>query len=211
MVGEPLHVPAQTLGMHVLDGRHDPGMQRPTSLLQQRAVRHVLRERVLERVLHGREQAHLVEELRRLQLGQALSEQVLRHVYDLLQQVERHIHADDGGGLEQPPCLDGQPVDARREHRLDGRRYLDALHLPAGAIRAALASERPRLLERTDALFEKERVAFGAIDQRLLEHPETGAVAEERLSSSSALAGGSGSIRNCVVAPAPPGVLVPGR
>ena len=74
MVGEPLDVLGQAVGVQRLDRLHDPRVQRAPPLLEQAAVGDLVGERVLERVLQVREQARLVQELRRLQPRQALAQ-----------------------------------------------------------------------------------------------------------------------------------------
>ena len=65
VVREPLDLLGQALGVERLDGLDDPGVQRAPALLEQAAVGDLVGERVLEGVLEIREQARLVEELRR--------------------------------------------------------------------------------------------------------------------------------------------------
>jgi len=45
-----------------------------------------------------------------------------------LKQNKWHILANDCGGLKQPLVLSRQPIDARRQHRLDSRRHLNTLN-----------------------------------------------------------------------------------
>ena len=69
---------------------------RAAALLQQRAVRHVLRERVLERVLDLGIEARLVEVLGGLEVREPLAEILLRRLGDGPEQRQRHLRADDG-------------------------------------------------------------------------------------------------------------------
>src|SRR5580765_1572842 len=181
VVGQPLHLLGQAVGVQVLDGRRDARMQAAPPLLQERAVGDVVRERVLERVLHAREQADLVDELRGLELGEVAAEHVLRQVGDRVQEGQRHVGADDGGSLQEALGLGGQPVDACGEHGLHGGRHLDGVDLAREAKAAAIARERLGLDERPHALLEEERIALGAPDEELLERSEPRIVAEKRM------------------------------
>ena len=84
-------------------------------------------ERVLERVLEIRKQPRLVEELGGLEVVEPAAERLVRQLGDRLEQRERHVLADDGGDLEEALVLRGEPVDARRQDRLDRGRDLDRL------------------------------------------------------------------------------------
>jgi hypothetical protein len=66
VVGEPLDLLSGLLGVAVLEGHHDPCMQLPTAVAQQAAIRHFVRQRVLEVVLGIGEETRLVEEFRGL-------------------------------------------------------------------------------------------------------------------------------------------------
>ena len=97
----------------------DPGVQRAPAVLEQAPVRDLVGERVLERVLELGEEPGLVEELGGLEVRELGAALLLRSVGDGVKQRERHVLADDGGGLEQPLVLGRQPVDARGQDRLD--------------------------------------------------------------------------------------------
>src|SRR5207247_776746 len=63
VVGQALGVLAQAVPIESLDGRRDRRVNRASAVLQEAAVRHLVRERMLERVLRIGETARLVEEL----------------------------------------------------------------------------------------------------------------------------------------------------
>ena len=84
-------------------------------------------EGVLERVLEVREAAGLVEELGGLQRFESAAERLVGDFGDRLEQRERDVRADDGGDLEETLVLRRQPVDARRQDRLDRGRNQDRL------------------------------------------------------------------------------------
>ena len=134
---------------------------------------------MLESVLEIGKELCLVEELGGLKLGQACAQLVLGKLGDSLQECERHILADDCGRLQQSLVLGRQPVDARRQDRLSGRRDLQIVRRLRQAIGAALAGQRFGLYQRPDALLEEEGVAVGARDQQVLERLKAGVVPEQ--------------------------------
>jgi hypothetical protein len=69
--------------------------------VQQTAVRHLVRERVLEPVFELRPDARFIDELSRLKRGAVGTDEGFGLTGDLPQQDERHIPADDGGRLEE--------------------------------------------------------------------------------------------------------------
>ena len=159
-------------------------------------VRHLVRERVLERVLEVRKEPGLVEELRGLQVRELGAHLVLRRVGDGQEQRHGHVLADDGGGLEQSLGLGRQAVDARGQDGLHGGGDLQVLDGPGEPVGAALAGQGRRLHQGPHTLLEEEGIRFRPLDQELLERAEGRVGAEERSSSSSALSGGRGSIRS---------------
>ena len=73
-MGEPLDVLGQALGVERLDGVDDPGVERAPAILEQAPVGHLVGERMLEGVLEIREEARLVQELGRLEVGEPAAE-----------------------------------------------------------------------------------------------------------------------------------------
>ena len=96
-------------------------------------------------------------------------ERFLRQVRHHLQQGERHVLADDGRRLQERLALRRQPVDARCEHRLDGRGHPDLAGGPREPVVTTIADEHARLDRRPHALLQEERVAAGAVDQHRLD------------------------------------------
>jgi hypothetical protein len=80
-------------------------------------------------------------------------------VRDGPEQRERHVLADHGGGLEQALLGRRQPVDARGEHRPDGRRDADRFCRLGRPVRAPLAHESAALHQVADALLQEERIS----------------------------------------------------
>ena len=175
---EPLDVLPQAAAVQHLDDADDLGVEQSAPFLKQAAVRHLVRERVLERILEIRKQLRLVEELRGLEIVQASSKRLLRDTRDARQQRIRHVLADHRGGFEELLVLHRQAIDTGRQDRLHALRNLQALNRLRQSIGAALAHERARLDQRADDLLEKERVP--ALQEQLLERFEAGVVADQR-------------------------------
>ena len=70
MVREAFNLFIQAVGIQPFDGLDNPGVEGAPTLLEQAAIGHLLRERVLERVFELRKQACLVEKLGGLQVGE---------------------------------------------------------------------------------------------------------------------------------------------
>jgi len=85
VVSEPLHVLSQPVGIALLNGIDDPGVEGPPSTLEQARVGDLMRQRVLERVLDIGEKPSLVEELSALEVRETSKERVGREVDDCLE------------------------------------------------------------------------------------------------------------------------------
>ena len=71
MVRQPFHLLSQAIRGESFDGFNDPCVQPPPSFLEQTAVSHLMGQGVFEGEFALREQPRLVEELSRLQAGEA--------------------------------------------------------------------------------------------------------------------------------------------
>src|SRR5262245_29373503 len=92
---------------------------KPTpSLHQQPAVRRLVSEGVLERVLEIREQAGFVEELCGLKTSKRRAQRLLVLLGDGSEKRKRHVLPDHGGRLEQSLVVRREPVDAGSEDRV---------------------------------------------------------------------------------------------
>src|SRR5207245_7231556 len=80
VMGEPLDLLAQALPVKRLDRGDDPRVQLAPPLLQESAVRHLVRERVLEGVLGIRIKPGLVEELGALQAIEPTTKGIVREL-----------------------------------------------------------------------------------------------------------------------------------
>ena len=110
-MGQTLQVLGETIAMEPLDRRRDPRVQLTTTLPEHAAVRDLVRQGVLERVLDVRRRARLVEEFRSLEAAQAPRQRVVTF-RDGLEQREGNRPADDRRHLEQSLVLGGQTIDA---------------------------------------------------------------------------------------------------
>src|SRR5437899_954767 len=179
MMGKRLDLPVEAIPMEHLDRVDDPRVQLAATLLQQAAVRDLVRERVLERILEIRIEPGLVEKLGALQAVEPAPERLVGQFGDRLEQRERHVLADYGSDLQESFIFLGQPVDARCQHHVDRGWDLDRLDRSRQLIASALSRQRLRLHQRANRLLQEERVP--ALDQKLLEGWEAGIVAEERV------------------------------
>src|SRR5262245_18526800 len=177
-MGEPLDLLAEAILVELLECLDDACVQRPSTLLQQSPVGHLVGQRVLERVLEIGEQRDLVQELCRLQLRQQRTELLLLLLGDLLEQHKRYVLTDDGGDLEESLGFWRKTVDAGGEHRLNRGLNLDGADRLNELILSSLACQHLRLDQSPDGLLDEERVA--ALDQERLERAEARILAEER-------------------------------
>jgi hypothetical protein len=107
VVGQSVHLLGQPVGIQLLHGHHNAGVQHPSPLLQQAAVGHLVGEGMLEGVLPLGEQARLVEELGPLELGQTAVQRLLCAVGNGLEQGQGHLMANNRRCLEQVFDLQG--------------------------------------------------------------------------------------------------------
>ena len=113
VVTDALDVLAQPIGMESFDGLSYSAMEYPPTLNEERGVRDLISQTMLERVLQIRIEALLVEKLGRPQMREGALKSFLRHVRDGLKNGEGDSFADDRGCLKEVPVLRWQPVDPR--------------------------------------------------------------------------------------------------
>src|SRR5262249_31650049 len=106
-------------------------------------------------------------------------ERVLVGVGDRAEQREREVLADRGGGLQQALVSRGQPIDARGQNRLHGRRDLNVTGRARRTVPTALTDESAGFYEHAHTLLEEERIAFRPLDQEPLDRLELRIVADE--------------------------------
>jgi hypothetical protein len=188
MVRQPLDVLGQPVRIGAFDGADDASVQGLAPVLEQGAVCDFMGEGVLERVLEVREAAGLVEELGGLERFESAAERLVRDFGDRLEQREWDVRADDGGDLEETLVLGRQPVDARRQNRLDrGRNQdrLDRLRRPS----SAFVSTSVRTVS-------SRKNGFPSLIRRCLRGASPGSAPRSASSSSPALSAGSASSRS---------------
>src|SRR5262245_59494137 len=113
---------------------------------------------MLEGVLEIREQTRFVEELRRLKVGQPLTEPLLALAGNGEEKRERHILANHGSGLQKPLVFRGQTVDARGQDGLNRGRHVDRIDRLGYTVGASLVEQDMSLDQGPHALLDKQRV-----------------------------------------------------
>jgi hypothetical protein len=163
-------------------GEHRPGdggMQARPSRRELRAVRDLLRERMLEGVLI-RMTRGLDDEVRRAQRASA-SRSAGAGTPATLQQPFGEFRADHGGRLEDRLLELAGAIDARGEDALHGRGQRHRPGRRDRAVTAFLALETAGLGQRLDELLGEEGVPAGTLDDGLLQRRERRIRPEERV------------------------------
>src|SRR4029450_4452399 len=97
----------------------------PPPLQQEAVVGHLVGESVLEGIGKVGEEARLIEELGRLQAGEALTQVHLGHPGDGVKQRVRDVRAKQCRGLQEALLIRSEPVDPRSQDRLHRGRHLN--------------------------------------------------------------------------------------
>ena len=118
MMREPIYMVVQAVREHDLNSLGGPGVQSAPPVVEQPRVRHLVRQRVLERILKVREEPRLVEELGRLESVEAITQRLVWQLGNRLEQHEGHELADYRGDLQEAFVVLGEPIDAGGEDRL---------------------------------------------------------------------------------------------
>src|SRR4029453_10360346 len=119
MVGEPLELLGRAVDAEPLHGLDDADVKGTAAILEQAAIGNLVGEGGLEGVLKVREEPDLVQELGSLQPGEPLGERIVRKLGDGLEEGERHILADNSGGLKQILILRREAVNTRSQDGLN--------------------------------------------------------------------------------------------
>ena len=164
--GQGLDLIGQALGSETFEGRHDAGMEHAPPLLEHTAIGDLVRQGMLEGVLVLREESRLVEELGRLEVRESAMQCRLGHLGNRLQQGQRDLRTNDGGGLEEALRLGGQAVNACCQHRLHRGWHLDGGQRLFQTIGARRADQHARFDQGPHALLQEERVPLGALNQQ---------------------------------------------
>ena len=161
VVGQPLVVLRQPVGVELFDGRRDTAVDRPPLAHQQRIVGHLLGESVPEgvlRVLPPSCQADDLGPLQPLQPGGKL----LGGIADRLQHLHVEGPSDDGRQLERPSGRPVQPVQTGQNRPVEGGGDEAGGDVAGDAPAVAGAGQHPVLNEGADHLLQEHGVALGA-------------------------------------------------
>ena len=156
-------------------------VQHAPALREERVVRHLTGQRMLERVLDFRIQARFIEKLDGFEMADAVLQHIFRHIDNLSQQCERHRLADDGCGLQDVLFLGWQPIDAGGEDRLHTDRHFDTRQRPRKAIVAGRTGERIGFQQCPHTLFEEEGISLSLLDEQPLERSQAGVRADQTI------------------------------
>src|SRR5262249_51976783 len=162
-------------------GLDDAGVQHPSPLLEETVISHLVRQGVREGEVALGEQPRLVQELSRLQMGEAAVERRLGQLGNGLQERQGHLCANDRCCLQQLFLLRRQPVDTRREHCLYRGRHLNTWERLGQAIRPPLSDQHLCFHQGAHALLQEEGITPSACDQEECEWPQAGVSAQQCL------------------------------
>ena len=95
MLGEPLDLLVQPIGIEPFEPCDDAGMEGSPPLLEQAAVGHLVSQGMLEGVDTFGEEVRLIEELGGLEVREATVQCLLGHLGNCLQQRQGHLCTDD--------------------------------------------------------------------------------------------------------------------
>ena len=172
-MGKPFDMFSQSIACSELDRLDDRRVESTPPIMRHPRIRDLVGQRVLEGVFNFREQLGLIQELGGLEPGETFMEGVGRIIDDRPEQRDGHVPADHRCGLEETLVLRTEAVDTRDEDRLGRRGNLLALRASRQSICTAFLDEHFRLDERSHGLFEKERIALRALDQKPLQRRQT--------------------------------------
>jgi hypothetical protein len=99
MMGKPVDVLVEAIGMKALDGLYDARVQREAPFMEQAAVGHIVSESVLEGILMVGEGPRLVKELGPLEVGKTALQCGFRKFSNDFKQGRGHHRADGRRGL----------------------------------------------------------------------------------------------------------------
>jgi hypothetical protein len=207
--GNALDLFGQAIGAKAFHGLKNLSMERAPSLVKQPRIDDLMGQRVLEGIFEIWEKMYLVQILGGLKTRKAPVHVRLGQFSEDLQQTERHVLADDCGGLEEALVVRREPIDPCRQDCLHGGRHLDGLEFLRQPVCSRLADQRPRFHERSDTLLEKQRVTLGPLNQSPFERFETRVRPQQaRQQVVRALRGEGIDAELSIVGLAPPAVLI---
>ena len=173
VIGEPLDLLAQPVGVKLFYGIHDARVDFAATFVEHPTVGDVVGEGVLERILQVGKEPCRIEKFGSLQIVEQTAKLVLCQPANCVQEGEWDIVSNDRRLLQQVLLGGGQRVDTRGEHRLHRGRDLDARERPRKAVAAACALEHTSIDQRPHDLFDEERIPAGALHQEALQGRQT--------------------------------------
>src|SRR5215475_5248513 len=114
-------------------------------------------------------------------------------IHDRVEELEWHVLADHGGGLEETLVVVIEPVDTGGQDVADGPRQPRARRRLSQSILSTLAKQDARVSEHQHRFFEKERIPLRSLQQQAPQvlktdigadegiHQAVGALADERI------------------------------
>src|SRR5262249_9556837 len=165
MIGEPLDLLGQPVGVKVFDGSYDTSVDLPATFVEHPAIGDVVSERVLERILQVRKELRRIEEFGSLQIVEQTAKLVLGQPANCVQEHEWNVVSDDCRLLQQVLSGSSQRVDSRCKNRLHCGRDLCAGEWPCKAVAATCTLEDSSINQPSHDLFDEERIPVGAFHQ----------------------------------------------
>jgi hypothetical protein len=166
-MSESLDLLWQSVAVEPLDLLDDLRMDGAAAVGEETAVRHLLRQRMLERVFRVWKEARLVEKLRGLQMRKLAAQVILGPVGDGVEQGEGNLLSDDRGRLQQLLLGRRESVNPGGQDGLDRGRDLKRVEGRSEAMGPTLTNQGLCLHEGPHALFKKERVSLRPLDEEL--------------------------------------------
>ena len=146
----------------------------------QRAVRGLLDQRVLEPVLGLGPAPALADQIQPHQVQQRLPNGTLLPVHHRLQEGQTELPPEHGRGHQRVSCAGVEPVDPRQDDLLDRGRDLER-DVVDEAPAVLVVRHRAGVHERPDQLLQEERIALGGLEDAALHVGGERALAHERV------------------------------
>ncbi|HVW32659.1 MAG TPA: hypothetical protein VHL53_08985, partial [Acidimicrobiia bacterium] len=161
VVGEDGRPLVQPVGVGALDARRHPAVGSGSPVGELRAVGHLLGQGVVEHGIAAAGGAGGHHELGPPETFERLGQPALAETADLPQERPGDLPADHRHRLDERLVFRREPVEARRQRRLDRRRQHHSIRPHPQAVPAGVAPEVAVLGERPHDLFHEEGVAPG--------------------------------------------------
>ena len=181
MVSKLVDFVRQPVVVDSLDRLYDARVENAALFAQQALIGNVARERVSEPEFHVGKQADLVQKSGRLEVGERVAQCIGTKFRHCLEQRLRHIEADNRRGLKQVFLLVRQPIDTRRQHCLDRRRYLQVVDSTGGTVSTGLTDQYLCFGQSAGQLLEEKWIALSTLDQDLAKRHQGPIGTQQRL------------------------------